>query len=306
MPLRLRCARCLPRASDAGSNGAIYYSADGGAKIEIDNVGDDRKQGGTDEYVVTYPSKYFSVISDTSDGWCISKIEYGNGKVADLSNAQKEGLWMDKPCTGTAYNRPCTNRINIDFLTGAVTQQTTMQMVPQPLDSPYLKVKTCTINHADTSSGPSYGFSQTSSVKELDNYGVTVPTAAIARTLDQSRRARGLPCLTPNVRVGTPQDFGKGDTAYFYNLDPADAAGFILKATSSNGWCASSIEYIWPSQNINTKADLCGVNKIWFDGPCTKDAYDGVKCAQEIVIDPATGKVQTKKTKTNAGLADLC
>lgn len=177
---------------------------------------------------------------------------------------------MDKPCTSNAYNRPCTNRLNIDFATGAVTQQTPMQTVPQPLDSPYLKLKTCTIKHADTSSGPSYGFSQTSSVKELDG------------------------------------DFGKGDTAYFYNLDPADAAGFILKATSSNGWCATSIEYIWPSQNINTKADLCGVNKIWFDGPCTKDAYDGVKCAQEIVIDPATGKVQTKKTKTNANLADLC
>lgn len=233
-------------------------------------MGDDRKQGGTDEYVVTYPSKYFSVITDTSDGWCISKIEYGNGKVADLSNAQKEGVWMDKPCTSYGYNRPCTNRINIDFLTGAVTQQTTMQTAPQPLDSPYLKLKTCTIKHADTSSGPSYGFSQTSSVKELDG------------------------------------DFGKGDTAYFYNLDPADAAGFILKETSSNGWCASSIEYIWPSQNINTKADLCDVNMIWFDGPCTQDAYDGVKCAQEIVIDPATGKVQTKKTKTNAGLADLC
>jgi len=258
----------------AGSNGAIYYSADGGAKIEIDNVGDDRKQGGTDEYVVAYPSKYFSVISDTSDGWCISKIEYGNGKVADLSNAQKKGVWMDKPCTGTAYNRPCTNRINIDFLTGAVTQQTPMQMVPQPLDSPYLKLKTCNIWYADTTNGPSYGFSQTSSKKELDNYGVA--------------------------------DFGYDHTAYFYNLDPADAAGFVLKATSSNGWCASSIEYIWPSQNINTKADLCGVNMIWFDGPCTEDAYDGVKCAQEIVIDPATGKVQTKKTKTNAGLADLC
>jgi len=251
----------------ADSDQAIFYQADGGSLVEIDNPGDDREKNQDDEYTVDWAHNTFSIVTQSTDGWCIDSITYGSLSV-DLSNQQKSGVWLDKPCEKWAYDRPCTNKITIDITTGAVTQHHD-QGGYLPLDLPYLKVHTCNVKHGGTDDAiqysPSPAFSSSNS-QTLDTY-------------DHDDREKN-----------------KFDT--YYNLKPASGT-FNLAAMKSDGWCIDSIEYVWASQNINMKADLsCTQDKsVWLDSPCTETSYSGVPCAQNIMVSVLDGDVKMMGVK---------
>ena len=251
----------------ADSDKPIYYQADGGSLVELDNTGDDREKNQDDEYSVNWAKNTFSIITSSDDGWCIDKITYGSLSV-DLSNQQKSGVWLDKPCSGWDYDRPCTSKITIDVNTGAV-QQHHEQGGILPLDLPFLKVHTCNVGNAN-SDDPIYysaspAFSQ-SSHASLDRYG--------------------------------HDDRKKNYFDTYYNLKPASNA-FNLAAVDTDGWCVDSIEYVWASQNIKMKADLsCTRDKsLWLDGPCTETDYNGVPCAQNIIVSVIDGDVKMMGVK---------
>jgi len=244
------------------TNEAIYYQADGGKVVALDNVGDDREKNKYDVYDVPPASNTISIIIEGSDAWCIDKITYGSLTV-DLSNQQKYGVWLDKPCSGSNYDRPCTKKITIDVKTGKVEQNHEQGGIVS-LDLPYLKVHTCNVNNAGTNDPIYYSASptfSTSSHLSLDTY-------------DHNDREKN-----------------KIDT--YYSLKPASNA-FNLAAPKGDGWCVDSIEYVWASQNIHTKAKLNCPGKstgVWLDGPCSETSYGGVPCAQQISVGVTDGAV---------------
>ena len=105
------CVCPAPPRQYADSDQAIFYQADGGSLVEIDNPGDDREKNQDDEYTVDWAHNTFSIVTQSTDGWCIDSITYGSLSV-DLSNQQKSGVWLDKPCSGWDYARPHVIRDN--------------------------------------------------------------------------------------------------------------------------------------------------------------------------------------------------
>jgi hypothetical protein len=256
-PTKLKFHTCNVQYAD--SDDTIYYQADDGDLVVLNNPGDDREKNKYDEYDVAYAASTFTIINPKSDGWCFDQIWFDNQPIL-LNNQKQTGVWLDNPCAGWDYDRPCTNKIKIDLKTGSVLQKHE-QADWAPLDLPYLKVHTCKKSHANTNDPIWYSASPTKhNAVQLDTYG--------------------------------HDDREKNKDDFYYNLEPA-TTDFNLAATKSDGWCVDYIEYKWASQNIVVVADFsCTREKsVWLDGPCSKTDYDGVPCGQSIGVNTLSGVV---------------
>ena len=188
----------------AGTDGAIYVSADGLDWLEIDNPGhDDRERNRGDKYQVPRATRSFKIRADSSDGWCVDSISYGPVEVQLCA----DHVWLDKPCE-PGYG-PCFEEISFDPTTGLSSLcQPPPPSPPPPPRMKELKVHTCDVKYAG-SDGSIYVQADGGAWTEIDH-----------SNHDDRERNRG-------------------DK---YQVAPAKET-FAIKTTSSDGWCVDSISY---------------------------------------------------------------
>ena len=97
---------CPSRASQYGdSDDTIYYQADDGDLVELNNPGNDREKNKYDEYDVAYAASTITIINPKSDGWCFDQMWFDNQPIL-LNNQKQTGVWLDNPCEKWDYARP--------------------------------------------------------------------------------------------------------------------------------------------------------------------------------------------------------
>ena len=86
----------------------------------MDNVGvNDFERDQTDSFSgLGVAAGSATLKSESSDGWCVDKITYGDKEFSICAGA---GAWLDNPCNDNYSPRSCATSFDIDLVDGSST-----------------------------------------------------------------------------------------------------------------------------------------------------------------------------------------